>query len=70
MGGAFISSWLRMVFAAAASAGPIGRGDWIILPSANNPCGCINGGRGNTVAAAKREALKAKRRKAHKRRVR
>ncbi|MGB4967075.1 MAG: hypothetical protein WBO35_02630, partial [Candidatus Saccharimonadales bacterium] len=69
MGGAFISSWLRMVFAAAASAGPIDRGDWI-LPSANNTCGCINGGRGNTVAAAKRESLKAKRRKAHRRRVR
>ena len=63
MSGAFISSWLRMMFSAAASA---------IRPMAidrSNFANMTNGQRGG-IANAKRQALKAKRRKAHRMRCR
>lgn len=68
MGGAFISSWLRMMVSAATSAAPIQRTGW--TPANVKDAGGINRNIRNTVAAAKRAALKAKRRKAHKRRCR
>jgi len=64
MGGPFISSWLRMMFAAIARRPQIDRDDWVI-PDANSAGNSRNGGRGATVAQAKRAALKAKRRRAH-----
>ena len=60
MSGAFISSWLRIMFSAATSA---------IRPMAidrSNFANMTNGQRGG-VNQAKRQALKAKRRKAHRR---
>ena len=64
MGGSFISSWLRMVFSAATFAkSPL------TVDRSNFANRSASGQRGG-IAQAKREALKAKRRKAHKRRVR
>ena len=64
MSGAFISSWLRMMFSAATSA--------IIRPMtvdrsnfANRTANSSTNGQRGGIAHAKRQALKAKRRKAH-----
>lgn len=62
MGGPFISSWLRMMFAAIDARKPINLLSWA-LPEIS--ASSKNGGRGATVAQAKRAALKAKRRRAH-----
>ena len=64
MSGAFISSWLRMMFSAAASAISPMTVDQSKFASRR-----ANGQRGG-IAHAKRQALKAKRRKAHRMRCR
>ena len=68
MGGSFISSWLRMVFSAATFAT-----SYLTVDRSNfanrSASGSTNGQRGG-IAQAKREALKAKRRKAHRARCR
>ena len=62
--GAFISSWLRMMFSAAASAiSPM------TVDQSKFASSSTNGQRGG-IANAKRQALKAKRRKAHRMRCR
>lgn len=66
MAGPFIASWLRMLFSRMAAARPISASDFM-LPGATNTGAKPNGGRRNTVAAAKREAIRDRRRKDHKR---
>ena len=68
MNGAFISSWLRMMFSAATSAIrhlTVDRSNFANRSESSS----TNGQRGG-IAQAKRAALKAKRRKAHKARCR
>ena len=68
MSGAFISSWLRMMFSAATSAirsMTVDRSNFENRTASSS----TNGQRGG-IAHAKRQALKAKRRKAHKARCR
>ena len=68
MSGAFISSWLRMMFSAAASAiSPmtVDRSNFENRTASSS----TNGQRGG-IANAKRQSLKAKRRKAHRMRCR
>ena len=68
MSGAFISSWLRMMFSAATSAirpMTVDRSNF-----SNRTASSSTNGRLIGVAQAKRQALKAKRRKAHRMRCR
>lgn len=68
MSGAFISNWLRMMFSAATSAiSPmtVDRSNFANRHESSS----TNGQRGG-IAQAKRQALKAKRRKAHRMRCR
>lgn len=61
-----ISSWTRMLSTIMAAMRPISASDFM-LPDTTNTGAKPSGGRRNTVAAAKREAIKAKNRKEHKR---
>jgi len=61
MSGAFISSWLRMMFSARTARPQIDPSQWALPDSTASS---TNGRRGG-VAHAKRQSLKAKRRKAH-----
>lgn len=68
MSGAFISSWLRMMFSAAMSAirpMTVDRSNF-----ANRTANSSTNGQRGGIAQAKRAALKAKRRKAHRMRCR
>lgn len=66
MSGAFVSSWLRMMFSAITARPQIDPSQWALPDStASSP----NGRRGG-ISQSKRAALKAKRRKAHKARCR
>lgn len=67
MGGpSFIASWLRMMFASVAAKPQIDPRDWTVP---GTTASSTNGQRVG-VAQAKRDALKAKRRKAHRARYR
>ncbi len=62
-----ISSWTRMVPSTTMDPDRTISAIDFVLPDATNTGAKPNGGRRNTVAAAKREAIKVKNRKAHKR---
>ena len=64
--GAFIASWLRMLFSASIHRAPIHPSDFV-QPDATNIDDSMNGVRRHTVAHAKREALKAKARRKQRR---
>ncbi len=66
MKGRPIASWTRMLSKIMAATWSISALEYL-LPDTTNTGAKPSGGRRNTVAAAKREAIKAKNRKEHKR---